>query len=355
MILSPPYSNTSYSLPTYSGDGRFNTILDAEIASTLAVLDYITSSADLGNHNVEIGLVTFSTQATYQGRFQPADPNDSSQVNAALRSTLLGLRSGGYTHFDDALDKSITYFQGAPPKRSNLLFFLSDGIPNIGGDGDNEPDLASPTNNHPSALMFDSELAALDAMEVYRLGIGVGSGSDVREGFGLWLIDNTPDEDTGERPELVTTSEGLTAALLSNPVVGQPISFDLWVNGAKDNTFGLSDINSGSIGFMYGTLIVSVPYWLYGGPDNVIKVAVMMDYDGNPATTDDQNYLEVENTVKGGLLHGKFIAAATRRRLGGPDYEEMPTIEEEMQERQCYQDDWPFLYEKKVTPIFSTQ
>lgn len=116
-----PLYHTSFSPPTCSGDGRFNTILDAEIASTLAVLDYITSSADLGNHNVEIGLVTFSTQATYQGRFQPADPNDSSQVNAALRSTLLGLRSGGYTHFDDALDKSIIYFQGAPPKRSNLV------------------------------------------------------------------------------------------------------------------------------------------------------------------------------------------------------------------------------------------
>mmetsp|Transcript_3930 Transcript_3930/g.5729 ORF Transcript_3930/g.5729 Transcript_3930/m.5729 type:complete len:630 (-) Transcript_3930:451-2340(-) len=90
-----------------NGDGNSNRILDAEIASILGMLSSIVDSDAFGNHNVLIGLVTFSTHAQYLGMFEPCDPNDSTKINPILKSKLLNLLAGGYTHFDDALDKAI--------------------------------------------------------------------------------------------------------------------------------------------------------------------------------------------------------------------------------------------------------
>eukprot|EP01084_Bolivina_argentea_P232956 392482_1 len=47
----------------------------------------------------------------------------------------------GFTNFDDALDKAILYFEDptVPNDRTNLMVFLSDGKPNVRGDGDDEP------------------------------------------------------------------------------------------------------------------------------------------------------------------------------------------------------------------------
>ena len=47
-------------------------------------------------------------------------------------------RSEFAVYFDDGLDKTILFFEEAPKDRNNLLMFLSDGIPNVVGDGDNE-------------------------------------------------------------------------------------------------------------------------------------------------------------------------------------------------------------------------
>jgi hypothetical protein len=129
-------------------DGRSNTILDAEIKSVQAVLQHICTSADLSNDNVNVGLIKFSTDAVFlkdsngNGVWPPCNPTNEAQVNPALNAKLVELRSNGWTAFDDALDKAIDFFQAAPQPpvedRTNILFFLSDGIPNVAGDGDNE-------------------------------------------------------------------------------------------------------------------------------------------------------------------------------------------------------------------------
>jgi len=283
-----------------NGDGNSDTILDAEIASIIEVMDFIAAAADLGNYNVDIGLVSFSTEATYHGRFQPSDPSDPTQANPALVAELEAMRSGGYTHFDDALDKVIEYFQEAPTDRTNLLFFLSDGIPNVPGDGDNEEPVGY-QNNVPAALMYDSELAILDQYDVQRMAIGVGSGSDIREGYGLDMIDNTPDDVTGETAIQVTSSDELTDALLSNPIVGQVMNFQLSVNGVQQPQVDLSTVKSGPTGFSFGQFIVS-GLNPEKGSLNTVTAKMTMDFDGDESTVDDQHVLTTSNDIIGTLF-----------------------------------------------------
>ena len=61
------------------------------------------------------------------------------------------------------------------------------------GDGDNEEPVYV-SNNLPLALMYDSELALSDDFNVRRIAIGVGSGSDVRDGYGLDMLDDKVDD-----------------------------------------------------------------------------------------------------------------------------------------------------------------
>jgi len=284
-----------------NGDGDVDNILDAEIASIVALMEHIASDSALSNDNVNIGLVSFSTQAIYHGQFSPLDPNDSSKINPDLNNILMAMRSGGFTHFDDALDKVALFFQEAPTDRSNLLFFLSDGIPNVPGDGDNEEPLSKYTNNDPQTLKYDSEIAILDGLNVQRLAIGVGAGSDIREGFGLDKIDNTPDAITGVRAEQVTTTGALTDVLLRNPVEGTIIDFDIKVNGVSQGNIDASKLKSGPTGFTFGRFVVNGMKPSFGEMNQITATATI-DFDGSTDTTNDQITLTTSNELPG-MLH----------------------------------------------------
>jgi hypothetical protein len=292
-------------IPCVSGDvnndNKFNTILDAEIAAVIAVLEDIAASPGLGNDNVSIGLTKFSTNAEYMGIFMPCEPNDPSKVNKALLTKLKGLRSSGFTHFDDALDKTIIYFQNAPANRNNLLIFLSDGIPNVVGDGDMEEPTNKYEENQPGTMSYASELAILDSFKVKRIAVGVGVDSDVREGYGLDLIDNTPDPYTGQGPTLATNSDALKGAVMSNPLAGFILSFIVKVNGAVQNNIDASHVKAGPTGFTYGRFVVSGLNPRHGSL-NEISVTATIDYDGSTETTDDQVTLTTSNIVPGTLL-----------------------------------------------------
>ena len=113
------------------------------------------------------------------------------------------------------------------------------------------------------------------------------------------MINNTPDENTGQGPEQVTTTDALTDVLLSNPVVGNVIFFELQVNGVVDTNFNVNNVAPGPVGFTYGQLIVGGlnPFF---GDTKTVRVTTTVDYDGNPGTTSDQLTLSTENVVKGG-------------------------------------------------------
>jgi hypothetical protein len=256
-----------------NGDGKHNTILDAEIAAVLALLQVILENDDLSNSNMDIGIIEFDTGGSYEGHFAPLN-SDNTAVNPALKTHLqsissmtsgygVGRYNKGYTNFDDALDKSIEHFSdpSVPKDRTNLMVFLSDGKPNVRGDGDNEgwcpgsscdgapgniqtftatsawttgelsfcywgdedckdSNYASCARNNQGCLdedvakTFDSELAELNRLHVNRLSIGIGSGSDVSNDSGLWRIDNDPRRDSqGLLPQQVFTTDDLIDTL----------------------------------------------------------------------------------------------------------------------------------------------
>ena len=318
-----------------NNDGISDTILDAEIKTTIELIESIIEAPGLDNSNVDIGLITFSTSATLleesagDTSFSPADPNDPTKINPVLfndngtpndftddTGVLVGLTGSGWTNFDDALDKSIDFFDAQLDKNdaTNLLFFESDGLPNRSGDGDNPPE-GTPdqtvTDNDARATAFDSELNALDMLNVQRNAIGVGSGSEVSTGSGLDKIDNTPDPDpdplTGTKAEQVLTTDALRNAVLANPVVGTVIDFQVSVNGeVQDGEPGElnitpSDLVSGPLGYSFGSFVVDGLDPSLGA-SNQIVVTTTLDLDGDTTETlDDQVTLTATNEILGKL------------------------------------------------------
>jgi hypothetical protein len=125
-----------------NSDGKSNTILDAEINAVLKLLDEIAADPNMTNDNVKLGLITFDSDGVYHGMYSPLNSNNNGR-NTDLESKLKSLKSTmngykGYTNFDDGLDKSIEFFMdpNLPKRRKNVLIFLSDGKPNVKGDGD---------------------------------------------------------------------------------------------------------------------------------------------------------------------------------------------------------------------------
>jgi hypothetical protein len=259
-----------------NNDGKANTILDAQVAAIQDLLTNIGESGGLRNDNCEIELISFATDAQSHGVWQPlSNSNDSfnSQLMDYIKSQLRAPTSGsdvfqtnnGFTNFDAALDVAVEYFQNtATPNRKNLLVFLSDGEPNVRGDGDNEgycsettifwngddtvlqcSDLGlAPGQRHeicrandpncaefepyqdcvrgpnecmngPAVTQYDSEINALVEMNVERLAIGVGNESNVAWGSALWIIDNNPAKYLGVLPLQALTLEELTEYLSS--------------------------------------------------------------------------------------------------------------------------------------------
>jgi len=259
-----------------NGDGKGNTILDAQVVAIEELLKSIQDSSSLNNANCEIHIISFETDAIDHGTWRPLS-KDGSQINTKLMDYIKKeLRAptssgevydtnNGYTNFDAALDLSVAYFEKkATPDRSNLLVFLSDGEPNVRGDGDDEMYCADAVNvwfadtknskancadlglapgerhtecrgedpncvpknryqdcvrgpnnclNAAAATQYDSEIAALTKLNVERLAIGVGDESNVQSGSALWMIDNNPAKDLGVLPVQALNLEELSSAL----------------------------------------------------------------------------------------------------------------------------------------------
>ena len=128
-----------------NGDGKANTILDAQVQAIEELLIAILESETLGNRNCEINLISFHTDATNHGTFFPLSEDESSintrlmhyiktELRAPTSDLEVQLTNDGFTNFDAALDLAGDYFEyEATPDRLNLLVFLSDGEPNVRG------------------------------------------------------------------------------------------------------------------------------------------------------------------------------------------------------------------------------
>jgi hypothetical protein len=262
-----------------NGDGDDNDIIDAAIGSIIVFLLYIRDGALFTNSNVNIGFVTFSSFATYTGAYPPLDATNNA-VNPDILSFLSNLSSGGATNFDDALDQSIPYFQGAKTGRTNLMYFLSDGVPNTRGD-----------DGDTGYTDFDDELDSLDVYGVSRIAIGVGSFSEIHAGSGLAKIDNTP-----QGPTKVTTTTQLTTALLGNSVQSEIIAFNVTLNGSPiAESINKMHVRSGPLGHTFNLVLDGL-----NPADSVtdtIVVTATLDFDGYNATTGDQVILTTTNVI----------------------------------------------------------
>lgn len=244
-----------------NNDGKANTILDAQVAAIQELLVSISKSPTLRNNNCEINLISFSTDAEDHGVWAPLNDSGDSYnaelmeyIKKELRAPTSGTdvfeTNNGFTNFDAALDVSVDYFTStATANRKNLLVFLSDGEPNVRGDGDSEGYCSETTTfwdgdgtvlqcsdlglepgerhefcrgndptcsatslyqdcvrgpneckNADAVTQYDSEIHALSELSVERMAIGVGADSNVAWGSALWMIDNNPAKYLGVLP-----------------------------------------------------------------------------------------------------------------------------------------------------------
>jgi len=282
-------------------DGESNTILDAEIASVLALLEKIAFDPTLGNHNVNIGLVTFSSEAKYHGEFPPCDTKNPSLINPALKMKLLSLRSSGYTNFEGALESALEYFRRPSLAGTNLLYLLSDGIPSAVGDEDMKDPIEIPIESYPMTLNFERILQELDFMNVKRFSFGIGLKSDTRKGFELDRIDSRRYMHTDMGPQQVNAHDDIKNALFSNSIIGKIIDFGISVNGVLQGDFDASNVVNSLTGFTFGTFVVRDLNPMYG-ETNRVTVSVTIDFDGDIGTSSDQVTISVEDVIIGGLM-----------------------------------------------------
>ncbi len=255
-----------------NGDGTADTILDAQIAALKNLSDGIANGIPLTDPagQVDVGLVTFSGEpfggdgdAALQGTFDPGD--------AELDAALEGLDSGGFTNFEAALRQTIDFFEDQPPADQNIVYFLSDGFPTLGGD-------------------FADEVAVLTdpaGIGATNVAVGVGTTSSVEQ---LDRIDTT-----GGTPQ-VTTSDELTAELLKPPF--EVVDFSLEVGGTTVAGIDADSVTATPLGFTFDFADISGLDPTEGAETDLTATATI-DSDGDVATTDDQFELSVTNTIAG--------------------------------------------------------
>ncbi len=183
------------------------------------------------------------------------------------------------------------------------MLFAGAGDPNVSGDGDSdiegeadqflirEEDIneEDATNR---ARQFDSELNALDNLDVERVAIALNSPHDVVDG--LNLIENV-----GGVIELIDV-DALVGTLISEPIIGAELtSFDLLVNGVNINDAGGAyvveepDVNGSNIdGVIDINDVIATPFGYTFGVDDISGNRLIIG--GLNDTLDSNNTIQAE-------------------------------------------------------------
>lgn len=216
---SQPFAGAPVGDP--NGDGRANTVLDAEIASLIALTERIRS---LGFSPADVTV----TVIPFNGSANPTDAPNSATigVNAAtfslgrageqtIANYLRGLDASGQTNFADALRAANETLLGLNQgNERNFLYFLSDGK----GQGSIGDELATLNDIHGAKIT----------------AVGVGAGASLSR---LDVIDNT-----GGASRL-TSPDQLDATVLGSPLPsGTVADLDVFVNGQAFAELGHEDL-----------------------------------------------------------------------------------------------------------------
>jgi len=202
-----------------NGDGRADTVLDAEIASLIALTERIRALG-FSPSDVTVTVIPFN------GSADPADAGAGGTVNAmtfnlgslgdeAIASHLRGLNAGGATNFADALRAANARLQVLDQGGElNFLYFLSDG------DGQGP---------------ISAELATLNDVYGARItALGVGGNASLSQ---LDEIDNTGGA------SLLTAPDQIDVSVLGGPLPsGTVTDLDVFVNGTEILEIGPEDL-----------------------------------------------------------------------------------------------------------------
>jgi VCBS repeat-containing protein len=212
----------------FNGDGRANTILDAELASLNALTERIRG---LGFSYADVTV----TVIPFNGSADPTDATDRADEgvtgatfslggrgDAAIANYLRALDSRGQTNFADALRAANGRLEALDQgDELNFLYFISDG----NGEGS-----------------IDAELAMLnDRYETKITAAGVGDSASLTR---LNAIDNT------DGASLLTAPDQLDTVVVGSPLLpGTLADLDVFLNGQEIPEVGLEDLVSSPEGW----------------------------------------------------------------------------------------------------------
>ncbi|WP_201861817.1 Ig-like domain-containing protein [Microvirga soli] len=258
-----------------NGDGRADTVLDAEIAGLIALTEQVRS---LGFSSADVTV----TIIPFNGSADPTEPRGQNQsgVNAAtfslgqagdgaIATYLRSLDADGETNFASALQAANSRLQSLDQGgEENFLYFLSDGR----GQGPIEAEIA---------ILNDRYGARITAL-------GVGENANLSQ---LNDIDNTGGA------SLLTSPEQIDVSVLGLPLKSGTITdVDVFVNGREILEIGRED------------LILTPQGWILSA-----------SIDGLRRIAGDQNAVSATVTFASGevLATELFIAGALPRSTDG--------------------------------------
>lgn len=238
-----------------------------------ALVSLTQSMIDLGfgNDQVTIGVVPFSTTATSDGVFTPADAADETVVNAALEAAITSRTSSGNTNFEAPLQEAIALLQAnAGVGDTNIVYFLSDGESNVGGP-------------------FDDEVATLTdpaGLNAQVIAIGIPGANTVQ----LDTIDNTGGS------TVIDDIADLDAALLGSPIENAEVDdFFVLVNGTEVPGLDEDDLVETPFGYSLPEQTLS-GLSTAAGTTNTVELVVSFD---DPDDTTITIPLEIDGGITG--------------------------------------------------------
>ncbi|SCY32678.1 Ig-like domain-containing protein [Microvirga guangxiensis] len=206
-----------------NADGRFNTILDAEIATLMALTEKVRG---LGFFPEDVSV----TIIPFNGSADPTDSGSSSGNGVSAETFSLGqtgddaignylrnLDASGGTDFADALRAANEQLQNLDQGgEKNILYFLSDGR----GQGNFGPELAELNDR------YNATISALGFSGAGENALGILNG-----------IDNT------DGASLVMSPEEVGASDVGSPLQGGKVAdVDLFLNGMEIAGIGREDL-----------------------------------------------------------------------------------------------------------------
>ena len=204
------------------------------------------------SNDVQIKLITFSSTATAVNGGVPYTSITS------LEAAINGLTAAGNTNYQDALEEVITQTPAPDPTRSNIVYFLSDGVPTAGN-----------TVNPAGAAGYTTYLANNPTLQSYAVGIGSGI-ANFSQLNGIHNVDQLGDGAADGALSVPDLNE-LQERLLST--VPQTFGGNVVAGGAGQNVaFGADN------GYVQ-TMTVMLDS---GDPDTLPDLAVTFNY--NPGT-----------------------------------------------------------------------